>query len=440
MSIRKDSSEKDDLNSVIASATRLGVEMNEKDAIEWLDSIRNTDDLQEIVWDRKAGVFGHKVSMLDFSDKDLNYYRAVGKIVEFEDVPGIIETALALSGSAAQSKIQTYPGDCDYFERVNIIAPTKDKACEIMADAILEKCQAFRKGPNYQLIEVKFGTYTKEVYRNGKKHSINSPISWVPDEIFNGYINVENEAGESEKITWKEATYNPGWTKLDWVVADPIREVLSNASNNLDVTWEGPDGKIVPMDGYLDPYFQEVYLDETSVPIFSKLSQHVSADALDEYIYQLEKEVLKYISKSVNYGKAAKRMYNVFRLKGLYTEAAFLRELFDEPTTMLYQVGALIRTVEEATHPGSDIDPVTVSAQMDKIIINVVDLMEGDRETEVVKHLLQLKTSISSQESIIDSPSVTIAIDEVRNVVNNFFYDKLTGMPAIKTYMDTMLS
>ena len=46
-------------------------------------------------------------------------------------IAGKVETALALSGSAAQSKIQTYPGDCDFFERVNIIAPTRAEAGKI---------------------------------------------------------------------------------------------------------------------------------------------------------------------------------------------------------------------------------------------------------------------------------------------------------------------
>ena len=44
---------------------------------------------------------------------------------------------------------------------------------------------------------------------------------------------------------------------------------------------------IIPLDGYLDPYFQEVYLEAGSVPIFSKLAQHVSANALDHYVEQL---------------------------------------------------------------------------------------------------------------------------------------------------------
>jgi len=91
------------------------------------------------------------------------------------------------------------------------------------------------------------------------------------------------------------------------------------------------------------------------VPIFSKLAQHVSANALDDYVAALEHEVKKYLTKDVNYGKAAKRMYNIFRLTGRYEEAGFLRELFDEPATMLYQVWSLIRTIDDAASPASSI-------------------------------------------------------------------------------------
>jgi hypothetical protein len=63
--------------------------------------------------DDAAGVFGHKIAMLDFSPQELAYYREIGRIVRLPDVPGVVETAFALSGSSAQGKIQTYPGDCD---------------------------------------------------------------------------------------------------------------------------------------------------------------------------------------------------------------------------------------------------------------------------------------------------------------------------------------
>jgi hypothetical protein len=109
-----------DLQTILDSASRLGVELDEEEALQWLTAISAAKTGGDVVMDASTGVFGHKVSMLDFSPEDLAYFREIGRLVEFYDQPGVVETALALSGSAAQSRIQTYPGDCDYFERVNI--------------------------------------------------------------------------------------------------------------------------------------------------------------------------------------------------------------------------------------------------------------------------------------------------------------------------------
>ncbi len=293
--------------------------------------------------------------MLDFSPNELAHFREIGRLVEFQDEPGVVETALALSGSSAQSKIQTYPGDCDYFERVNIIGASRQEACQVLARIMREKALNSLKGPTYQLLEVKFGNYPLDGVREDKTIRAGAPISWNPTEIQNGKIEVKRLDGSEAILRWEEVAEDPGWCKLDWVVADTAHGRLSNASNMLDVTWEAPDGTITPLDGYLDPYFQEVYLEAQSIPIFSKLAKHVSADALDDYVKQLEHEVNKYLTKDVNYGKVAKRMYNIFRLTGRYEEAAFLRDLFDEPTTMLYQVWSLIRTMDDAFSPGSGI-------------------------------------------------------------------------------------
>ena len=90
------------------------------------------DSVDDVVFDKREGVFGHKVTMLDFSPKDLEHFRKIGRLVEFHDIPGKVETALALSGSAAQSKIQTYPGDADYFERINNDNRIQQNAIEIV--------------------------------------------------------------------------------------------------------------------------------------------------------------------------------------------------------------------------------------------------------------------------------------------------------------------
>jgi hypothetical protein len=426
-----------ELAKIIESARRLGVEIDENEATQWLAAMAAAKTGEELTFDEKAGIFGHKVVMLDFSPEDLAHFREIGRIVEFGDEPGRVETALALSGSSAQSKIQTYPGDCDYFERVNILAKTRQEACNILAEIMRKKILSTLKAPTYQLIEVKFGSYPCDALRSGRPVKSGAPISWKPSEVVKGQVEVELPNGEPAAVTWEQASQNPGWCKLDWVVADLTRGQLANASNMLDVTWEAPDGAITPLDGYLDPYFQEVYLEAGSVPIFSKLAKHVSADALDNYVQQLENEVHKYLTKDVNYGKVAKRMYNIFRLTGRYQEAAFLRELFDEPTTMLYQVWSLIRTIDDCCLPDASLTLDSLLTQCDQLIVSVIKALEGDQEAEIVRLLLRLRDALTrhviGQEL---SAQAEAARAEVINVVNNFFYDKLTAMPTIKQYME----
>jgi hypothetical protein len=426
-----------DISRIIESARRLGVELDEEEALQWLAAMAASQAGGDIVVDTRTGVFGHKVTMLDFSPEDLAHFRQIGRLVEFEDQPGVVETALALSGSAAQSKIQTYPGDCDYFERVNIKAASREEVNRLLALLIRDKALSTAKGPTYQLIEVKFGSYPEDIVKGGKPIKGGSPISWSPEEIEAGQIEAFRPDGTAAVIRWEEAARESGWCKLDWVIADPVRGQLANASNMLDVTWESPDGTITPLDGYLDPYFQEVYLEAESIPIFSKLARHVSADALDSYVHQLEKEINKYLTKDVNYGKAAKRMYNVFRLTGRYEEAAFVRELFDEPATILYQVWSLIRTIEDAAESGASIPREALVAQADKLILEVVKVLEGAPEEEIVRRLLRLRDALTRQDNAqaLSGP-VEAARAEVLNAVNNFFYERLTALPSIRVYID----
>jgi len=429
-----------DLARIIESAGRLGIELDEAEALQWLTAMAVAEgDGSDISVDEETGVFGHRVSMLDFSPADLARFRAIGRIVEFYDEPGVVDTALALSGSAAQSKIQTYPGDCDYFERVNIHAPTREEACAILARLMREKALSALQGPTHQLIEVKFGSYPCDVVRDGRTLPKGSPIAWRPDEIVAGRLAAETPEGDPLDVTWDSVSADPGWCKLDWVVADPPRSALANASNMLDVTWEAPDGTITPLDGYLDPYFQEVYLDAESIPLFSRLAQHVSANALDDYVRQLEGEVHKYLSKDVNYGKVAKRMYNIFRLTGRYQEAAFLRELFDEPATVLYQVWSVIRTIDDCLVPGSAITVEACLAQLDALILAVIEALEGAKEVEIVRHLLRMRDLLvrRAQGDEILAPSEA-ARAEIINIVNNFFRDRLIAVPEIREYIESV--
>jgi hypothetical protein len=147
--------------------------------------------------------------------------------------------------------------------------------------------------------------------------------------------------------------------------------------------------------------------------------------------------VNKYLTRDVNYGKVAKRLYNIFRLTGRYEDAAFLRDLFDEPATMLYQVWSLIRTMDDAFKPGSGITMDQLVEQADQLILAVVKVLEGEQEAEIVRLLLRLRDALGRQDSSQGLNSAAEAARaEVINLVNNFFYDKLTAVPTIKAYMD----
>jgi hypothetical protein len=426
-----------ELQQIIESARRLGVEIDEAESLQWLSAIAAEQSGDDITIDEESGTYGYRATMLDFSPHDLARFRRIGEIVEVTGEGA--ESALALSGSAAQSKIQTYPGDADFFQRLNIKADSREEACAIMARLMRDHVLSHTQGPTYQFLEAKLGTHRREGTVRGAPIKVGNPISWNLAEIQARVQVLETPEGERVELRWDEVALDPGWCKLDWVVTDPARGGLSNASNVIDVTWEGPDGEIVSLDGYLDAYFQEVYLDADSIPTFAKVAKFVSDDALDEYVQALEGEVRKYLTHHLNYGKAAKRMYNVFRLSGRHLDAAFVRELFDEPATILYQVWSLIGTLENATQEGSSIPIEEVQKQADALVLDVVQALEGDAEAELVKSLLQLRQTLEHQESgEARTTEVEAARTQVVNLINTFYRERLIAMPSIKEYIEKM--
>ena len=423
---------------VMDSARRLGVELDESEAAEWLTAMQTEAEGGDVVIDVDSGVYGHRVTMLDFTPGDIARFRAIGKIVGFDDRPNV-KTALALSGSAAQSKIQSFPGDCDFFERVHITAPTRDEACVILRDLMREKATSTMVGPTYRLWEVKFGIYPFDAERAGQPVYAGGTVSWGPSEVQAGFVTVTKD-GEAVQLNWDDlGVPDTGWCKLDWIVADPTRRALANASNVLDVTWEAPDGTITPLDKFIDPYFQEVYLGAESLPLFNRLVSQLSSDAVDTYVDDLEYEVHKYVTRERNFGKAARRMYNVFRLTGRYAEAAYLRELFDEPTTVLYQVAALIRTLDEADRPGAEFGNEMLLSQTDTLIISAVSALEGKSETDMVRALLAVRDNLAKA---VGSEGRSGDVEHVRSgaidAVNEYFERRLIGMPQIKSYLDDL--
>jgi hypothetical protein len=429
---------RDEVRQIIHTAQTLGIEVDEADVSQWLTAMAGSDSMRWDV-DEEAGIFGHEITLLDFDKATLERYRRIADIVQLPDLPNV-ETAISLAGSAAQGVIQRYPGDCDYFERVNIHADTREEACQVLADLMRDKALDTFEGPNYDLVEVRFGTWKTEVVRDGEDLPAGSSIAWEAEEVKEGKMHVLRASGEPWEVDWAYGCLDPGWCKMDWVIAEPERGRVVNASNMLDVTWETPDGDIVPLDGFLDPYFQEVYLEAESVPLFTKLSRHVSPQALDQYVEQITGEVEKYTHDPANYGKAAKRLYNIFRLTGHHRAAALIRELFDEPAALLYQVWSLMDTLDDAGRPDSTIDRKTVVRQTDALIQNVITCCEGPMESEIVMALLRLRDDVTGWMELGDErgPFISDSRLKVERLVNTYFKDKLLAIPDARDFIEAL--
>jgi len=291
-------------------------------------------------------------------------------------------------------------------------------------------------GPTHRLWEVKLGTWTEPVTKNGQQLRAGTPISWTPGEVAAGEMVVTDADGGARTVKWDDAAQKPGWCKLDWVVADPARGQLANASNVLDPTWEDTDGRIVPLDGFLDPYFQEVYLDKDAKPLFDRIVREMSTDVVDEYVKQLEHEVWKYSVQDQNWGKVARRLYNIFRLTGRYVEAAYIRELFDEPTTALYQLAALIRTISDASAEGTPFEEEVMVAQTDQLIMSAISALNGPEEAEMVRQLLALRDNITGRNKADRGQEVEVLRAEAMETVNRYFHDRLVALPEIAATID----
>lgn len=430
-----------EIAKIVEAAEKLGVEVDETDAAQWLAAMAAVRAAPgDFAVDAHAGIFGHRITLLDFDPEVLERYRRLADIVQIPDLPGV-ETAISLSGSAAQSRVQLFPGDADFFERVNVQAATREEACRILARVLRGKALDKSRGENFELVEVKWGTFQQDVIRDGVEFKAGQPISWSAQEVQYGYFDVFTPEGESLTIPWEYGSLEPGWCKLDWVIAEPEEGRVVHASNMLDVTWESPEGDIVPLDGFLDPYFQEVYLEAQSIPLFTKLVKHLSPDALQDYVGQLRYEVTKYSRHDPrNYGKVAKRLYNIFRLTGRWPEALFIRELFDEPAALLYQVASLLDTIDEAVASEADLDRNALLDQVDGLIRAVVRVCEGEKEEQIVDALLKLRDDLSGRRSLGEERDrlLDVSYRQVGELVNEYFWERLSLMPGIVTYLESL--
>lgn len=424
-----------DLEDILAAAQQVGVEVNAQQTAQWLVAISSAERA-ELAQDTEIGIFGHRIALLDFDTDTLDYFRRVGARVRAAKRDNV-ESALAISGSAAQGKVQLFPGDCDFFERLNIRAPSLDAARQTLREIMRETALRAFAEPDIVLVEVNLGVYPRAVIERGSPRAPGDPITWTPQDVVNGYVRVETLDGEPLTIRWEDTTAGLGWTYLGWIIADRAAGRIALASNMLDVTWQAPDGTITSFDGAIDPFFQEIYLEADAYPVFTKIIKQVDASAQSTYVNSMRSQVFHYTHQEPNYGKASKRLYNLFRLTDQLEAAGYVRELFDEPGARLYQVPGLLEAAQVALcDPSAEIDRETILRQIDQVAEAVRDALEGKDEAQILGELARLRQDVIHETRDDWETTLRQVQQRCSAIVNEFFRVRLFALKQIQEFVE----
>ena len=427
------------VDEIAQAANRTGVELDVHEAARWILAVSAAERQSAFAQDTQTGIFGHRISLMDFDAKELDYFRRLAQHVRAVRHPQV-ESAIAIAGSAAQGQVQLFPGDNDFFERVNITANTIAEARQILRDVMRQTALRAISERDIVLVEVNAGVYPKPVIERGVARAAGDPITWTPSDMVNGRIDVVDADGKPFTIEWDQTQAGMGWTYLGWIVADREAGRIALASNMMDVTWESPSGTIVALDGSIDPFFQEIYLEAQAVPVFTKIVRHVDAGAMNAYVNAMRWQAFHYTHEEPNFGKASKRLYNLFRLTDELEAAAYVRELFDEPWARMYQVPGLLEAADVALHAHTPIDREVIVQQIDHVIRAVVEAAEGAQEADLVMELIRLRDVVIGR--IPAGREWNVILQDVRKrcseMVSEYFRVRLFGLPRIADYVNKL--
>jgi hypothetical protein len=428
----------EEIDDALATARRLGVEADAAETRGWMLAVSRCA-APGTIETSVDGVFGDRVALLDFDPDDLDHLRHLVPVVRLEARPDV-ESAIAISGSSAQGRVQLFPGDKDFFERVHIRAESAESAARVLREAMRATALRALAEPDVVLVEANLGVYPVAVRERGVSKAAGDPITWAPTDVEAGSIVVETDGSDSLTIAWDDVDVAQGWTYLGWIVADVDAGRIALAGNMIDATWEDADGVVRSLDSAVDPLAQEVYLEAEAFALVEHVARETPPGARDAYRAAMEGEARQYTHATPSYAKAAKRLYNLFRVADELEAAAYVRELFDEPTARLYQVPGLLEAADHARRPGSGIDRDMVLAQLAAVREAITEGTEGGDEATLLGELAELEAAALREGDASGDWEAELADVRVRasELVNEFFRTRLLAHDRIREIVEDL--
>lgn len=172
-------------------------------------------------------------------------------------------------------------------------------------------------------------------------------------------------------------------------------------------------------------------------PVLALERDPVPPHVRDAYLADLERMVRDLVGREPkDFARATILIYDICRLRGQDEEAQYISKVFDLPAMVLYQVPPLLRAVRQPDDGTAPDRRDTVLERIDDLTRLVVLTLEGDTNADILRRLLDLREAVTAtQENRRRSDAVSSAGDRLANLVNAFFFDRLTAMPALRDYI-----
>ena len=174
--------------------------------------------------------------------------------------------------------------------------------------------------------------------------------------------------------------------------------------------------------------------------LVTRLGAEVAPGARESYRRAMRDEAHHYTSVDPNYAKAAKRLYNLFRVADELEAAAYVRELFDEPAARLYQVPGLLEAADLALDPESGIDRDTVLAQLGQVAAAIEEVTDGDDERDLLAELAQLRETALAEGRAGERWGTVLAGVRANSatMVNEFFRERLLAYDRVRELIEAL--
>ena len=77
------------IDGIAEAADRLGIEVDQEEALQWLEAVSASEADAAVAEDAKSGIFGHRLALLDFNPDQLPFFRGLAQRVRAASHPQV---------------------------------------------------------------------------------------------------------------------------------------------------------------------------------------------------------------------------------------------------------------------------------------------------------------------------------------------------------------